>query len=680
MLVSLRWLARYLDLPDTPDALANRLALSGLNHEGTIEFDGDTIFDLEVTSNRGDCLGHLGVAREIAALYDIQSTRPEVHTGDSAPHGPPIGDSLSIDNQFADACPRYTARLVRGVAIGPSPGWMIDDIRSAMVKQRGEQFETYNPINNVVDASNYVMLECGQPLHAFDHAKLSGGGITVRPGRPGETITAIDHREYELTPSDCVIADQDRAAAIAGVMGGSATEVDDSTTDVVIESAIFTPLSVRRTARRLKLQSPSSFRYERRVDPVGVDWASRRLCDLIVQTGGGIVADGVLDTASDIAPRQPVRWKWSDLRRILGIDIDQSTAIEILSRLGCDTQIDDGRTLTTIPPTWRHDLTRGADLIEEVARIHGYDKIPENAPISVTPSRRRVQDDAVDRIRGCFVAAGLSEAMTPSVVTESIDATLSPITDAAPLRTLTPMLKGARTLRRSIIPSLLESRARNWSTASIEADLFEIAHVYLPDTGERYAVTFVIGDDFRRGKGIIESLLDRLGAEHPLTVDVAAIDGMLPGRGVKLSSGGRPIGVLGCIDPKRVKSLKLPTAVVAAELSLPALLSIANLVPTQRSVSTQPSVTRDLNFIIGEAVRWADLETAARATIGDSLADLRYVETYRDPASDGPNTKRVLLAVELQRPDATLTGGQASGLVDQFVERVATEHDGKLVG
>ena len=692
MLVSLRWLARYFDTPLPPtDELAHRLAMSGLNHEETIEFDGDVILDLEVTSNRGDCLGHLGVAREVSALYETPMTTPEVSIEES---GDSIESSLSVENRFVDACPRYTARLVRGVTVGASPDWMVDALRSAMVRRVGGKIETYKPINNVVDASNYVLLECGQPLHAFDYSKLKGGRIVVRPAADGETMTAIDHREYTLSPDDCVIADASRPAAVAGVMGGADTEVDEATRDVVIESAVFTPLSIRRTARRLKLHSPSSFRFERRVDPVGVDWAGRRLCELIVQTGGGTVAPGVIDTAPEIPRRDPIRWKVSDVLRVLGIEVPPATAIDILRRLGCESQ-SDGGSVTTTPPSWRHDLTRGADLIEEIARVHGYDKIPEDAPIAVAPSRRRVQDDATDRIRRVLTAAGLSEAMTPSVVTAALDGVASPWTDRAALQTQTPMLKGARTLRRSLIPSLLQSRARNQAAASIDAELFEIAHLYLPGEDspdsegsrdgdalpvERYAVGFVVGDDFRRAKGIVEALLHHLGVRSPLAVTPESVDGMSPGRGVALHVGDRPLGYLGCIDPKRVKPLKLSGGAVAAELSLEALMAVADLTPQQRPIPTRPSVTRDLNFIVDEAVRWSDLETAARETIGETLADLRYVETYRDEKADGPDRKRVLMAVELRKDDATLSGDDASGLVDGFVDAVRQRHNGKLVG
>ncbi len=393
MLVSLNWLSKYIDLPMSHEELALRLSLSGLNHEDTDTINGDVVVDLEVTSNRGDCLGHIGVAREIGVLYGLPVTIPAPAI---SPSSTSIDSLLAVENRFVEACPRYTARVIQGVKVGPSPDWMVEALQSVFWKRKTDgSIEQYQSINNVVDATNYVLMECGQPLHAFDYAKVAGSKIIIRPGKKGEKIDAIDHREYELDESTCVIADAAQASAVAGVMGGAISEVSDETTDLVIESAIFNPLSVRRTARKLKLHSPSSYRFERKVDPAGVDWASRRVCEMIVDIAGGSVADGVIDTLAELPPRQPIVLRASQLERILGIKIDQEEVTRILVALGCAESGTTGDSVSYVPPTWRHDLTREADLVEEVARIHGYDQIPEDAPIPVAPSSRRPFDTAV---------------------------------------------------------------------------------------------------------------------------------------------------------------------------------------------------------------------------------------------------------------------------------------------
>ncbi len=545
--------------------------------------------------------------------------------------------------------------------------------------------EPFQSVNNVVDATNYVMMECGQPLHAFDYAKVAGSTIVIRAAAKGEKIQAIDHKEYPLDESMCLIADAQQASAVAGVMGGAISEICDTTTDLVIESAVFTPLSVRRTARKLKLHSPSSYRFERKVDPAGVDWASRRVCEIIVDLAGGTVAEGVIDTDAELPKRPAVVLRLSQLERILGIKIDAAEVARILTNLGCQLSKQSADASTWIPPTWRHDLTRQADLIEEVARIHGYDKIPHDSPIPVAPSEKRTFDTALERIRLVMTAGGLSEAMTPSVVTQATDETLVPWTDRSALETQTPMLKGARRMRRTLLPSLLEGRAKNWSSASIEANLFEIAHIYLPgESGdalpsEQYTLGVVSGADFFAVKGLVETLCQRMGIQQVLQVESVERPGFLVGGCASIRLGGQLFGYIGKVDPQVLKRLKLPGQVVAAELSLTVLTEHAQLVPQQTAISPFPSIHRDLNFVVAESVRWSEMENVVRAAIGTELASVTYRETYRDPAKDGNASKRLLMTVELQRHDGTLSGEQADELIGKVIDACGKNLSAKLL-
>lgn len=677
MLVSLNWLAKYIDLPMDHEELAQRLSLAGLNHESTDTIDDQVVIDLEVTSNRGDCLGHLGVAREIGVLFDLETRFPEPSVKES---GTSIDELLTVNNQFEEACPRYTARVIQGVKIGPSPDWLVEALQSVFWKKKLDgSIERYQSINNVVDATNYVLMECGQPLHAFDYGKLSDREIIVRPAGEGEKMLAIDHKEYQLDPSMCVIADSNEASAIAGVMGGAKSEVSESTTDLVIESAVFTPLSIRRAARKLKLHSPSSYRFERKVDPVGVEWASRRVCEMIVDLAGGKVASGMIDTASEIPTRQPVVLRINQLERILGLRVDAEEIARILSALGCGSSDSTNEGIAVIPPSWRHDLTREADLIEEVARIHGYDKIPDDSPIPVAPSAKRPFDTALGRIRQLLTASGISEAMTPSVVTNKLDQAVSPWTERPALKTQVAMLKGAKTLRRSLIPSLLEGRAKNWASASLHADLFEIAHLYLPNDGEnalpseQYSLAMITGQDYYTLKGILETLCQRMGVQSNLDVKTVDRLGFAKRGCVELRLNGDLFGYLGVVDRKVLKSWKLADAVCASEISLDVLLKHAQLVPQQQSISMFPSVQRDLNFVVAEKVAWREMEQVVQSAVGESLANLTYRETYRDTNKDGKDRKRVLMTVELQRHDATLSGDQADALIGQLIE--ACQHE-----
>ena len=684
MLVSLKWLSQYINIPVSHEELCDRLSLTGLNHEETIDINNDVVIDLEVTSNRGDCLGHLGVAREIGVLYDIPVCKPESELTTSDVN---VDSLLNVENQFTEACARYTARVIQGVKIGPSPDWLVDALQSVFWKRKFDgTVEPYQSVNNVVDATNFVMMECGQPLHAFDYAKIADKKIIVRPAAKGETIEAIDHRKYELDPTMCVIADGKSASAVAGVMGGATSEVTDTTTDLVIEAAVFTPLSVRRTARSLKLHSPSSFRFERKVDPVTVEWASRRVCQLIVEMAGGKVAEGFIDTVPGIPPREPIVLRMPQLKRILGIQLDRLEVQRILVALGCQTGKSASDTMVLTPPSWRFDLTREADLVEEVARIHGYEKIPEDSPISVAPSSKRPFDTAMDRVRQVMTAGGLSEAMTPSVVTAKVDDGLCTWTDKPALETQTAMLKGSRRLRRTLIPSLIEGRAGNWASASILADLFEIAHVYLPGEtadslpSEEYSLGMISGSDFFTVKGLVETLCMRMGIADPLEVETIKRDGFAAGNVVSLKIGDRALGYLGIVDAKYLKPWKLTDAVVAAELSLPTLLELSQLVPQQQSISIFPSIQRDLNFIVDESVRWNQMEDVVRAAVGTELAGVRYQETYRDAEKDGKDRKRVLMSVELQRHDATMSGDEADELIQRVISACGEKLSAQLLG
>ncbi|MDZ7618519.1 MAG: phenylalanine--tRNA ligase subunit beta, partial [Patescibacteria group bacterium] len=308
MLVSWNWLKQYVTLDMPHEELARRLMLSGLNHEETREVAGDVAIDLEVTSNRPDCLGHLGIAREVCALFGHALQRPAAAPVEGKT---PVASLVGVKIDCPDLCYRYTARVVRGVKVGPSPRWMTRRLETIGL----------TPINNVVDISNYVLMECGQPLHAFDFGKLGGGQIVVRRPLPGEVIEAIDHKEYRLEPDMCVIADARVPVAIGGVMGGARTEICDATTDVLVEAAEFAPMSIRNTARALNLHSDSSYRFERKVDPEGIDWASRRCCELILELCGGELAQGVVDVGAAPPARAPIVLRFSQLKRVLGIDV-----------------------------------------------------------------------------------------------------------------------------------------------------------------------------------------------------------------------------------------------------------------------------------------------------------------------------------------------------------------------
>ena len=674
MLVCWEWLEQYVRLNVAPDDLANRFAMSGLNHESTTQVDRDTVIDLEVTSNRSDCLGHIGVAREAAVLLGQSLCLPPAKV--TASESIQARSFIAVENRFPTACPRYTARVIKGVKIGPSPAWLARRLTAVGVKL----------VNNVVDVTNYVMLECGQPLHAFDLDHLRGGKIIVRPAAAGEKFLAIDHHTYELDETTVVIADAERAIALGGVMGGADSEVSDGTTNLPIESAAFEPLSIRRTARRLKLHSPSSYRFERRPDPAGLDWASRRCCELILQVAGGSLAGGCVDTGSDDAPGAPITLRLNQLPRILGIDVPTAEVKRILAALGCEVTKESADSITVVAPSWRRDLTREIDLIEEVARIYGYDKIPEDAIVPLTVAATRPKDIVLSRVRQVLSAYGVDEAITPSVVPVAQDACGSPWSDAEPLTTDTPLLEGAKVLRRSLVPSLLAARAWNMTQAGIDASLYEVATIFLPGSGnalpsEQSNLAFVTGQDLLVAKGLVEDIV-AASAPRGTALIAQAFEHSLYQRGTctRYQIGSRTLGYVGLISKATAKAIGVAQATAVAELDVETLIGVLEEIRRSQRVSPYPAVTRDLNFVLDESVRWAQLESVCQNSGGKLLQRVEYRETYRDEKKDGAGKKRVLLSLSFQSPERTLTSAEVDTAVAQIIANCQSNCGGQLLG
>lgn len=666
MLVSWEWLSDYVDLTVTHEELATRWALTGLNHESTEIKDGVPVIDLEVTSNRGDCLGHIGIAREASVLLSQPLRIPNPTPPESSAS---IASQLTVENQFADGCPRYTARLIRGVKVGPSPDWLKKRLEAIGVKS----------INNVVDATNYVMFECGQPLHAFDFQNIRGGKIIVRPGRPKEEFLAIDHKKYILDPSVVVIADAERAVALGGVMGGVDSEVTDSTVDVLLESADFIPLAIRRTARKLKLHSPASHRYERRVDSHQLDWASRRCCELILQLAGGELQSGVADTGEKLWDAPEVTLRNARVRKVLGIEVPWETSLDILERLGCKLSNNSAgaageETVSVKAPSYRMDLIREVDLIEEIARIYGYDKIPEDAIVPMVASAVRPKDVMMRTVRNVCCGFGFYETMTPSLIGKSPAASISPWTDAPALATLVPLLEGASQLRRSLAPSLIASRLHNQQQSNRNVRLFETANVYLPVAGglpkQQLNLGLQGGTDLREVVGAIEEIFDRVCgidfAETKLQKSVVDWNFTHPGAAVRWTIGDKTIAWAGIVARSISDSLKLDSQISVAEVDLDLLLEHARLVPRLQPIIPFPVIDRDLNLIVDEPLRWQDLQSVIRDAAGPLCIGLAFQEIYRDTKKDGEGKKRVLFSLQLQSEKETLTSQQA----DEVIARV----------
>ena len=655
MIVSRDWLKQYVDLDMPLDELTDRLTMAGLNLEGVSKSETDVAIDLEVTSNRPDCLGHIGVAREVAVLYDRELKFPAAQP-QTIPERTEAATSVQIDCE--DLCPQYIARVIRGVKVGPSPDWLVKRLETAGL----------GTINNIVDITNYVLLECGQPLHAFDFARLREQRIVVRGAREGEKLVAIDHAEYSLSPEMCIIADAEHAVAIAGVMGGCQTEISETTTDVLIESAQFAPIAIRSTARRLNLHSDSSFRFERSPDPCAVDWASRRCCELILDIAGGeLLDDPVVAGTPSEQPRSPITLRFDQLKRILGIDIPPEQATRILLKLGLRQQGEASEAAAGfVPPSWRRDLTREVDLIEEVARIHGYDKIPENVDVPLQLSEKTHHQRIVERVTASLTAAGFFEAITLTFVSDDLFELFAPRGELRKVCVDHSSRRHENILRQSLVPSLMRSRRENERHGSFDVSLFEIADVYLDaDPGNAKAeptmVSLVSGQSFGQVKGIVEAIVESVSHDAAVTLRPSDVPQFVTGRGAEVLLDGKPWGWLGEIARDVSDKLDLRDSVVIAELDFSVLEAAANLTPVYCEIPKFPSVARDLNFVLEETVTWQELEDVVREAAGPLLDSMSFGGQYRGKQI-AADKKSYLITINYRSSDRTLTNEEVDQL------------------
>jgi len=669
MIVSWNWLTQYVRLAMPVDVLTERLALAGLNHESTAEVGGDLAIHLEVTSNRPDCLGHLGVAREIAVLFDTGLAVPDPRPLTS---GAAVEKLTSIKVEAADLCPRFTARVVSGAKIGESPWWLRKRLETLGVRA----------ISNVVDVTNYVMFECGQPLHAYDLNLLAGRRIVVRRSRPGETIRAINNKVYELAPEMLVIADAERPVGVAGVMGGADTEINPATRDILIEAAQFDSVAIRKTARALGLHSPSSHRFERPLDPEMTEWANRRCAELILEVAGGKLHPGVIDVGTRPPERPAITLRLDQIARILGFAIDSATVERILTALGLEPLATAAGRLTYRPPSWRSDLEREIDLIEEVARIHGYEHIPEERPVPITSTPRGLRERIEDHVRNVLTGCGFDEAVTFSLVADALAAPLVPGPAMTPIRVDHSSRRRENALRQSLVPSLLAVRRHNEAHGNADAELFEIANVYLPHPGqplpdEPTRLALVGGRDYLGLKGVIEALCARLHVDGLLEVRPAQLPLFTPGRCAELLLEGTHLGFLGEVSGSAREAQELREPCAAAELELGVLAARAVLVPSYRPLPPFPAVSRDLSLVVTQSLAWSDLAHVVTAAAGPALESIDFLDTFQG-GSVAAGKQSLHFGLRFRHPERTLTGEEVETAVKAIVDACAARFEATL--
>lgn len=656
MKISLEWLSEYLPGPLDANALAEALTAGGLPVEVIDRVGDDTVIDVEVTSNRGDCLSHLGVARELASLLDRSFKPVEPRVAEAATAAAAVA---RVEIADLARCPYYGARVVRGAKVGPSPAWMTRRLEAAGVRS----------INNVVDCTNYVMLELGQPLHAFDLARLRGGKIVVRAPADGETLVTLDGHNRRLTPDMLAIADAERVVALAGVMGGLESEVSGVTTDILIESARFDPLVVRRMGRALGMKSEASYRFERGIDPALAPLANLRCAELIAATAGGQVLAGIVEAGSAKPPEKRLALRLSKLRQVLGVEIAPADVVRALARAHLRPQLAGDRVDCTIP-SFRGDLNIEVDLVEEVARVLGYQIIPVQERISIELAPRELHRVAENKIRGALVSAGYFEAVTFSFATDGLAEQFAPA-DAKLCQADPGTRKADGKLRPSILPGLVEAVRRNESVGVANARLFELGSTFwhAPDGAidERRRVGLAAADDYRAVRGAVEAMLGVLDATRPVSVVPAQAAGFAPGSTGRIRWAEQEVGTIGVIAPAVAERLGLRGEVVAAELDLPPLLAGTQHVPQLQPLPKFPAVRRDLSLVVPEATRFEAVRSLVAAQRLESLESVEYVTTYRGkPLEKG--SKSVTVTLVFRSLTGTLTGEQADSAVARVVE------------
>jgi len=644
MKVSVDWLREYVEIDVSAERIAEILMNLGLPCEGIEQVGDDTVIDVEVTSNRGDCLSHIGIARELAAATGKALRLPEVTFEEM---DRPASELVAVEIREPAACGRYTARVIEGVKIGPSPDWVVRRLEAVGMRS----------VNNVVDATNYAMMETGQPPHAFDYATIEGKRIIVRKAVPGEQLVSIDGTRCELTPDMLVIADAHRPVALAGVMGGLQTEVTDATTTILLEDAWFDPVSIRTTSRRLSLPSEASFRFERIVDIERIDWAAQRTAQLIVQFAGGRIAKGVVDAY----PRRPepkqVRMRLSRLSKLLGIDVPQETAMKILAALQFEPRLEDGAIICT-SPTWRSDISREVDLIEEVARVYGYEKVSTRRRIQIeaTPAdaRQKLSEAVGTFLNGC----GYYETVNVTFADRGVaDLFVAPGAGHLAVRDVTR--KTGNLLRQTLLTSLLEVLKTNVNAKNLPCCIYEMADTFVP-TGvkdslpqERTKLALVTDGGLRQLRGAVEGLIQGINRTADVRFEPAEL--VWAQVGARILVNGREIGQAGVFsDAVRQKFDFKDITPCGAELDFEDLMSLKSGPIKTRSIPRFPAIERDLSILVSEQTAWAQIAQAVESGAPAELEETQFVDIYRGKGIT-PGKKSVTLSLRFRDEDGTLT-------------------------
>ena len=646
----------------------------------------DVVYDLEITPNRPDLNSAIGIAREIAALTGNVLRVPEIKLATS---GGKVAELVSVRIEDSENCPRYTARVIKGVKVGPSPAWLRDTLEKVGIRS----------ISNVVDVTNYVMLEIGQPLHAFDYHLIAKGAdgkptIVVRRAAAGEKFKTLDNQERTLTNEMLLIADETKGIALAGVMGGANTEINNSTVDVLIESAYFKPTNIRRTSKQLALRSESSYRFERGAD-VGIsDWASQRAAQLILETAGGQLAEGVVDVYPSPAQPKELALHFAHSKDLLGIGISHADQVSYLNKLGMETVSQQPGEATFRMPSWRVDMKREVDLIEEVGRLYGIDKIPSTPPRGALGAH--AFDSVYDQIseaRRILTGLGLNEAQGQTLISK---AEVRGINETDIVALANPLSSDMDVLRPSLLPGLIHSLRHNVSRKNDDVALFEIGRVFtnvngqtkenrniaIAVTGQR-AQNFWSGDDRDAKfnaydlKGLVEEFIEQFGLRGVAFGKRAESTALFLESAAVTLGGKLPLGELGQLLPALAKKYDLRDAVFLAEFNLDLLLSKRNAAKSFKALPQFPSSRRDVAMLVPETVTHEAVWQSVKQAKAANLETVELFDVFRGKGVP-EGQKSLAYAFTYRAADKTLTDADVNSAHEKVLETLKTQLKAEL--
>lgn len=631
----------------------------------------DHVVEFEITPNRPDCLSVIGLAREAAVTYGktMAQHEPVVKGGGIGN----LTELLDVETPATDLCLRYTARMVRNVKIGPSPKWMRDRLRASGVR----------PINNIVDITNYVMLEYGQPMHAFDYRYVNGGKIVVRRAEDGETLTTLDGNVRQLSSSMLVIADEHRAVGLAGIMGGENSEIVEDTVDVVFESANFNGTSIRRTALALGMRTEASAKFEKGLDILNTLPAVNRACELVEMLGAGEVLDGTIDILNFVPQPKQLKLRADKINALLGTDIDAAEMCRILQELGFGV---DGDIITV--PSWRGDVEHYSDLAEEVARFYGYNQIPTTAMTGVTTRGGYSPEQMLERSLGTVCRSlGYDEIITYSFISPTYYDKIR-LPEDSPLRKsmkiMNPLGEDTSIMRTTVMPSMLEILTRNYNYRNKEAHLYELGRTYferedgMADEPKHLSLgVYGPEESFFTLKGAVETILDSIRAEDVTYVAEKSDPSYHPGRCAKVYVNGQEVGTLGQIHPLVAANYGVDAELYYADLKFDALFASRGADPEYQPLPKFPAVTRDIAVLVDKAVTVGAMESSIQAAAKGLLKDVTLFDIY-EGAKLPTGKKSVAFNLVLRADDRSLTAQEADDEVNLVLERLKKDFDAML--